>query len=241
MSLSSMNAFSETTIVVIEPVVVQDSTGFDSVLDPPLSAAEITAGRTFLVELWAQQTDPSLDGLACVFSDLTFANDVVSCVGVTPTPGFVAFARGLCDNQRGVVHTVGGCTFQFPGPGIAPEWVRVATVTMEAESLTESTFVASSAGDLAVSIAFFGEVSGDSVHFGSSTDIRIEAAAGDLDLDGDADLGDFAALVDCLSGPSANGVSGRCDSALFDLADADNDADVDLEDVASWIAALVPS
>ena len=53
-------------------------------------------------------------------------------------------------------------------------------------------------------------------------------AFGDFDSDGDADLTDFDALVDCLHGPGVI-VTGACLAA-----DADADQDVDLRDVAAF-------
>jgi endonuclease/exonuclease/phosphatase family metal-dependent hydrolase len=58
---------------------------------------------------------------------------------------------------------------------------------------------------------------------------------GDIDADGDVDLGDHAVFVDCLTGPVA-GVLAGCDSA-----DLDDDGHVDLADFGLLMALLAAS
>lgn len=61
-------------------------------------------------------------------------------------------------------------------------------------------------------------------------------AGGDFDLDGDVDLDDAAALVDCLAGPLAlpAPTDGSCVQFCLDAFDHDFDADVDLADAAEF-------
>ncbi|MBN1511811.1 MAG: hypothetical protein JXB13_07335 [Phycisphaerae bacterium] len=61
---------------------------------------------------------------------------------------------------------------------------------------------------------------------------------GDLDLDRDADLSDYALLSGCLRGPGFTSPPAGCPTALFDEADLDGDQDVDLADFAEFQRAL---
>ncbi|MCB9850013.1 MAG: family 16 glycosylhydrolase [Phycisphaerales bacterium] len=55
---------------------------------------------------------------------------------------------------------------------------------------------------------------------------------GDIDLDGDVDLVDYALLAGCLSGPNQTGAPVGCLPAHFERADYDGDGDVDVQDFA---------
>jgi len=63
-------------------------------------------------------------------------------------------------------------------------------------------------------------------HLMEMTEASIEYVAGDADGDGDVDLFDYAAYVDCVTGPGGR----RADAC--ELFDADGDGDVDLHDFA---------
>ena len=60
------------------------------------------------------------------------------------------------------------------------------------------------------------------------------AARGDVNLDGQVDLADFAVLANCLAGPNTGPPLSGCDVGQFSHADLDGDADVDLADVAAF-------
>ena len=69
------------------------------------------------------------------------------------------------------------------------------------------------------------------------------ALTGDVDDDGNVDLDDFSILVDCLagpgnqSGPTMPGVG--ADDCLWAF-DRDSDADVDLQDLSSFLGSFAP-
>jgi len=54
--------------------------------------------------------------------------------------------------------------------------------------------------------------------------------AGNLDHDGNVDLGDFAAFAACLAGPDVVDPPDGCDPVTFAQCDLDGDLDVDLGD-----------
>ena len=56
----------------------------------------------------------------------------------------------------------------------------------------------------------------------------MQSCPGDSDGDGDVDLDDYAAFVDCVSGPGG-GIIGGCE-----LFDGDDDLDIDLHDFGHW-------
>ena len=60
-----------------------------------------------------------------------------------------------------------------------------------------------------------------------------QAVPGDMDGDGDVDLGDYARFRACITGPDASAVLPDCVSALFDA-----DKDVDMGDIAGFLAAF---
>lgn len=59
--------------------------------------------------------------------------------------------------------------------------------------------------------------------------LSLVVAQYDLDVDGDVDTADFAAFLDCFSGPGAS-LGPACDK----LTDHDGDGDTDLEDFANF-------
>ena len=70
------------------------------------------------------------------------------------------------------------------------------------------------------------------------SDTWVLANPGDLDGDGDADLGDYALLAGCMNGPDVSVPPPGCDAANFMNADIDADSDVDLRDFAVFEAAF---
>ncbi|UCG17223.1 MAG: phosphodiester glycosidase family protein [Phycisphaerales bacterium] len=60
------------------------------------------------------------------------------------------------------------------------------------------------------------------------------AVPGDLDADGDVDLGDYTLFVACLNGPDVATPPPGCDPTDFSDADFDGDDDVDLRDVSTF-------
>jgi hypothetical protein len=61
---------------------------------------------------------------------------------------------------------------------------------------------------------------------------------GDIDDDGDVDLGDYAMFAACMRGPGAHWLPGICSFAEFGRADVDDDSDVDLRDFVELQEAI---
>ena len=158
-------ALAQTILVNVQPVVLQAPSGLElSTGAPPASDAAVNACGAFVVELWAQQAnaDPLNNGLACVFSDVTFNNLTTTCNGSSPGTFYNFFASGTCDNTIGLVDELGGCTFS-PGVGITPEWVRIATFNMTADTISVGNVVGTAASASGVSLVVGGIVWGGTV------------------------------------------------------------------------------
>jgi hypothetical protein len=63
---------------------------------------------------------------------------------------------------------------------------------------------------------------------------RLPIIPGDVDLDGDVDLSDFATFATCYYGSGVTVPPPGCDAAQFDACDFDADSDVDLSDFATF-------
>ncbi len=183
-------------LVTIQPVVLAKPSGMDSGA-LPASAASIALGTSFVVEMWAQQTDTELLGLSCVFSDISFDSTAASCETVTVAPTFDGFgASGSCAADTAI--DVGGCTFNL-GEGVMPQWVRVATIDMTA-NVVGSTMVSSAlASDPLKSISIVG--------CGNVASERIQVLSADLVIssgpecgDGTIDPGEDCDGGDCCTG-----------------------------------------
>ncbi len=103
-------------------------------LDPPASAPAVDAGATFWVELWATNSGAPLDGLACVFVDITYdRTDLVDAVSLTNGSYFGEVSAGTIDDPAGFIDDAGGCQgtnyIDFLGVG---EWVMVKRIQMTA-------------------------------------------------------------------------------------------------------------
>lgn len=227
-------------LVEIRPVVLQNaSADATATVSPPVSDGLLAAGDEFVLELWAQQTDPVPDGLSCVFTDLLFDSTVVACGNISPEAEFTIFSSsGSCDNLAGIVNELGGCSFRFPGPGIAPEWVRVATVTMVSTDIASDVVIASSRATLDVSIAFFGIVPSDRIRFSATPPLEIAFRSGDFNGDGDVDHADLAILLECMAGPNVEQTTLDCMSLWPGTVDLDDDLDVDLKDFVLFEEAV---
>ncbi len=64
--------------------------------------------------------------------------------------------------------------------------------------------------------------------------IAIEYRPGDLNLDGDVDLGDFSSFMICIAGPNVTVPPVGCDAEDFENCDLDKDGDADMTDLRTF-------
>ncbi len=241
-------------LVRLTPVVLQNPSGSNvTVGSPPAGDPDVVEGSPFALELWAQQVDPNLGGLQCVFSDLSFDSSTMACVDPTPSPAFNVLTAGTC--TPGGVDELGGCGFST-GVGIAPEWVLVATVEMNADVASVGNVVLSNTAATSISISSFGNVPVDQIDFEASAPFEIVGqGAGACCLPGETCSSDLAESecitsggrylgddLTCAGDPDHDGVIGcddicpstsapaGVDSQGRPLGDLDEDCDVDLTD-----------
>ncbi len=68
--------------------------------------------------------------------------------------------------------------------------------------------------------------------------IEIVSLPQDFDRDFDVDLNDYTLLVHCVGGPNSDDPAGTCTAAQFEMADLDNDNDVDLLDIRLFLSSF---
>lgn len=238
--MGTVAASEDAALIAIQAVILQNESGVDTTFGPPpVSDATIGPDTVCVIELWAQQTDSELGGLNCVFADVSYSTGAMDCIAApSAAPEFRFFANGSCDDESGRVASVGGCGLSYPGPGINPEWVRVATLTVKANQRSAGHAVSAGTASVPSSIAAYGEVPYDQIDFGFTRYFTIRENPGDVDLDGDMDDDDYVSLRDCLAGPDLHVPPARCARALFPAADLTGDGDVDLQDFAVFALSL---
>jgi hypothetical protein len=115
--------------VELRVVTLAQSSGLDVAMDEPPVSQGVSSPSSYVIELWAQQSDESLSGFVCVYFDISFDGAVQDCTEVDVASEFTEFgASGSCLADR--VIDCGGCSFTPTTLGLAPQWVRVATVHM---------------------------------------------------------------------------------------------------------------
>ncbi len=135
-------------------------------------------------------------GLTCLFADLHYDADTMTCDGTAAAPMFSTFPTGSCDEPSGTVDELGGCSF-LTGVGIAPEWVRVATVTMTADERGIENVVISGPADTAVSLAGLGSVPVANIWFAETPEFELDTCLQDIDGDCGIGPGDFSFIPQC--------------------------------------------
>ncbi len=157
--------------VSIQLVARRNPTPSDVADEPPTSSHTVGALHHFFVEVWATAGD-SADGLAAVYSDISFDPRRMSVVRVIPGGAFGTFAGGRMDNTAGSVSALGGCLSPGKeGYGADSTWVRVATLEMRVLRRGPTAISAGPAGQIyGVSILNrFGNIDPELIDFGGLT------------------------------------------------------------------------
>jgi hypothetical protein len=79
----------------------------------------------------------------------------------------------------------------------------------------------------------------EAARFGQSVAYDGACLPGDIDVDADVDLDDYAQWSDCLAGPGEAAAQGACPPGRATIADLDDDGDIDLADFAALQGAFV--
>jgi hypothetical protein len=128
--------------VTVRAIVLDVASGLDTTTgSPPTASTSILQGANFVVELWVQQTDATLQGFNCVYADVIFDDGFMSCSAPpTVAPLFTDFGSNANSCSGGTTVDLGGCNFSPPDDlGLTPDWARVATLPMTADLPVGST------------------------------------------------------------------------------------------------------
>ncbi len=200
-------------LVQLRPVVSQSGSGPDLGI-PPLSDSVIAANSAFVVELWAQQRDPSvsvLPGLACVYADLVFDGTAMVCDGAAVESSYLGVPPSWACGVDSVTD-LGGCTFSL-GLGVIPEWVRVGTLHLTAMGSGGGYQIHSGPAALDCSIIAFGVVPTAQIDFASSPLFSIGCvSAADCDDGNPCTIDSCDAGIACVH--DGTGVVDLCDDGL---------------------------
>ena len=150
--------------VSVAPIVRLTPTGVDRFPfpTPPQSATSVPIGTTFFIEIWATNVSAPLNGLECVYADLTYSKtSLVDSVPPAEDSGLFAIddVGANFDDAAGTIDTVGGCQAD---PAIAAlgvdEWVLVKRIEMSAVVIGGSQTVSlQDAGDASPGVLLLGE------------------------------------------------------------------------------------
>ncbi|MFQ5463811.1 MAG: hypothetical protein ACE5E5_14435, partial [Phycisphaerae bacterium] len=161
-------------VATLRVVALNSPSAVDQAATLPVVQAEYTPGDTFFLELWAQTTQTT--GFSSVTADITFNPAVAIAQNITHTALFnvSALNTGTIDNVAGVIGNLGGshpaasppCSDQV---GLAPNWVRVAVVQMQATANGASTMQSADPASLLFGTAIcntFGNLGAAAIDFG---------------------------------------------------------------------------
>ncbi len=162
--------------VTVRPVTLQAASAGDTSATLPTSQTQFTPGQSFVLELWAQTTETN--GLSSVTVDMSFVNTVVTAQTITHNTLFNAagLSTGSINNPAGLIDDIGG-SHPAASPPCSDQvgltnWVRVATVNMQALANGTSLIQSADTASMILGIAMcneFGNVLPVDVDFGQVT------------------------------------------------------------------------
>jgi subtilisin-like proprotein convertase family protein len=178
--------------------------------------------QTFYAEIWVQDRGATNTGLEAVYVDVAFIPGAVQAVSVTHRPPFTTAVGGVIDNLTGTVMGLGGTDAGATGPGVQPQWARVAVVEFETIICPlELEFALGSALSPIVAVGR-GAIAPEDIQFGSAGAQIVPVCVYNLDASNNfidaADLGVFAGCW--LTGPGDAGFDPACDFDCSGFVDA---------------------
>ena len=207
--------------VTLEIVIRTESGGDDVALELPSSVAFVEKGQSFFAELWATDGGAVNSGLVQVHADVQFDPDSVEVTAIDHRPPFTIETSGVIDNDAGRIDGLGGVGPDGGGGGIAPEWRRIAVVTMSASDCVSEMDIALSAAALPVEVVDRGIVSPSTIAFGLSS-LAVEfPCIYNLDGSDPINAGDLGLFAGCwLTGLGEPGYLRACDFDCSGFVDA---------------------
>ena len=236
--------------ITVAPVALWTPSGLDTTTDPYTAGfqvadvSELLPGYYFFLEIWV--TTPGPNGIGTAVVDVDYDTDPLDCqdawIYLNPVWSLFIYENDV-DDAAGHIEQVGGNTFD--PQGIAPEWVRLASIQFQVTDTPSGplTFTTSYAGEgytLFFGIIGEGSVPPDEVDYGSWT---IPATIADADEDGIPDEIDNCPTV---YNPEQediddDGVGDVCDNCPDDDNPLQEDADEDGVGDACDLCAETPA
>jgi hypothetical protein len=118
----------------VQLVAVRSPTLEEAVDVLPKSVRTVGPGQRFYLEIWVTRQDDAHDGLAAAYVDVSYDPRRVSVTEIVSGDWLSLLSSGVIDQANGLAHTVGGCVPLGNGSVGLGEWVRVATLYMQARA-----------------------------------------------------------------------------------------------------------
>lgn len=180
----------EPDIRLIPVVSIVDPAGTSEARNTqPTSLSAVSRGSRYYIELWASDVGTTNTGLTGVYADVNFCAQT-SALAMFNGSIFTVFPSGVI--QSGKVDEFGGSALPSGG-GIAPQWVRVGWIQMNAGNEVPACTISLTPATGGVAAFTRGLINPALIQFGStSVTITPPARTYDLDNSGTIDVGDLS-------------------------------------------------
>ncbi|MFO0972020.1 MAG: LamG-like jellyroll fold domain-containing protein [Phycisphaerae bacterium] len=180
----------EPDIRLIPVISIVDPAGTSELRNiEPASLPAVSRGSRYYIELWASDVGPTNTGLTGVYADVNFCSQTTASELFSGSI-FTVFPSGVI--QAGKVDEFGGSALPNGG-GVAPQWVRVGWIQMNAVNEAPACTVSLTAAVGGVAAFSRGLIDPALIQFGSTTvTITPPARTYDLDNNGVINVGDLS-------------------------------------------------
>ncbi|MGB0714530.1 MAG: hypothetical protein ACPGXK_01545 [Phycisphaerae bacterium] len=207
--------------VTLALVIREDPYDSDTTNALPPSIQEIELGRTFFADVWATDGGALNTGLTQVHADLLFDANAMEVVSIEHRAPFDVVTSGNIDNTNGIIADLGGTAPDVGGIGVAPEWQRVAVVTLDAIACPSMENMTLQAADLPITAFSRDEIDPANIAFGGASTAVTFQCAYNLDGVDPINAGDLGIFAGCwLTGVGEPGYQRRCDFDCSGFVDA---------------------